>query len=367
MLFKIENCFPDQYANNTDKQLALDHLLMSSGLRKNIVIMNKTVIHKVLNSNLYRPPVKVYASDIEKKRREYGVVADKLVVYCIVDFNSKQTSCSVINNQWVIRVGYDYFIDPENSGLIGLITEGELDFNFYSKIASYYSNHISPLKINSSFQFHPGAGSQSKPAFDRLTNKGKIILCIVDNDKSHPNKGEGSTSKVFTSIDRAYNNKSLVNVINVREVETLLPLKNIEDILVEQKNVSQIDALDEVKGFNLANPSFRTFFDHKDGFTLKDVIELDVKYGDFWLDILSSNKRFSSMNCLKNKLCHGCNNCPEITGFGDKILKKVDEKLSKVHLRKLSIDPDILPHWKSIGELMLGWGCIPNSRIARSS
>ncbi|MEI8704477.1 hypothetical protein [Pseudoalteromonas sp. B62] len=237
MLFKVENCFPDQYENDVDKQLALDHLLLSSGRRKNIVIIEKNAIEKLLHSKLYRAPAKTFASDIEKNRREYGVIAKQLAVYCVVDFDSRQVSCTFQNNQWVIRVGYDYFIDPENSGLIGLITEGELDFNFYSVIATYYSKYISPLKLDVSFKFHHGAGSQSKPSFDRLTNEGKIILCLVDNDKSHPKKGEGSTSKVFTHYDRNYNNKSLVNVINVREIETLLPLNIIEKILVEQKNL----------------------------------------------------------------------------------------------------------------------------------
>jgi hypothetical protein len=367
VLFKVENCSPDQYANDVDKQLALDNLLVSSGRRKNIVLIDKEAIQELINSNLYRPPVKTFALDIEKSRREYGVIAKKLAVYCIVDFNSRQISCTFTNNQSVIKIGYDYFIDPENTGNIGLITEGELDFNFYSKIATYYSNYISSFKLGVSFKFHLGGGSQSKPRFDTLTDEGKIILCLVDNDKSHPEKGEGDTSRVFTQKDRKYNNKSLANVIHVREIETLLPLKVIEEILVEQKNVAKIDALDEVKAFNLVNPNFRTFFDHKVGFTLKNAIELDAQYGDFWLNILESNNRFSQMNCLKDKVCYNCGNCPEIAGFGDNILRNVNEQLGKSHLRKLIIPPDILPHWRDIGELMMGWGCVPNARISRAS
>ncbi|MEI8704478.1 hypothetical protein [Pseudoalteromonas sp. B62] len=82
---------------------------------------------------------------------------------------------------------------------------------------------------------------------------------------------------------------------------------------------------------------------------------------------MASNNRFSQMACLKNKVCHDCGNCPEIAGLGEHILKNVNEHIANMHLRKLSIDLDILPHWKDIGQLMLSWGCIPKSRVSRAS
>lgn len=367
MLFKVENCFPSQYTDDLNKQLALDHLIVSSGQRKNIVILDRSIIEEILTCDLYRPPTKKYTIDIDTYRREYGAITKKLSVYTIVDFDFEGINCTLENNQWLIRISYNYFTNAVNSESIGLLTENELDFKFYSKIAEYYSRYISTFNIKVSFNFHFGGGSQSKAMFDRLTREGKILLCIIDSDKSHPEKSEGSTSSVFTVEDRSYNNRSLVHVINVREIETLLPLKNIEEILSIQGVADEIEAFDEIKAFSLVNTDFRKFFDHKEGLSLKEAIELDTKYGNFWLDTLSSNKRFSSMSCLQNKICYECESCPKVSGFGDKILKKVVDQLENLHLRNLEVDASLLPNWESIGELMMSWGCTPNIPISRSS
>lgn len=364
MLFKVENCFPSSYINDLNKLRALENLVNTNGLRKNLVILEKSVINEIKVSDFYSASTKHFVTDIEKHRREYGGIIGKLVVYSIVDFKFSGVQCTREIDQWIIRIGSDYFSDPENISSVNLVTEGKLDFDFYSLIAEYYSKHISLINLKVNFKFHHGGGSQSKTIFDNLINEGKIVLCITDNDKSHPDKGEGSTSSVFTVEDRTYNGKSLAHVIDVREIETLIPLRAIEDTLASN---DQVDTFNEIGPLDTGYPHFRKYFDHKEGLNLKNAIEIDSKHGDFWLDILSSINRFSNKECFKDKLCYTCNDCPKILGFGDNVLKRVVADLSLLKLKRLKIEPEVISHWENIGELMMAWGCIPAAPIPRAS
>lgn len=350
MLFKIENCYPNTYINNLDKLRALENLINTNGLRKNIVFLDRSNINDIKNSNIYSASTKNFVIDIENQRREYGAILRKLAVYSIVDFNFKGVQCTRKIDQWVIKIGYDFFCDPENISPINLVTEGKLDFDFYSLIAEYYTKYLSPIRLEVKFKFNNGGGSQSKPIFDSLVNEGKIVLCIIDSDKSHPNKGEGSTSSVFTASDREYNGKDLAHIIDVREIETLIPLKAIETTLSSN---DQVDTFEEIKFLNTSSPQFRRYFDHKDGLNLESVINIDNDHGDFWLPALSNISRFSNKECLKDSLCHKCNNCPKIIGFGDNMLKRVVASLSISNLKRLNIEPEVISHWENIGKLMM--------------
>lgn len=364
MLFKIENCSPNIYIDNLDKLRALENLINTNGLRKNIVFLDRSAINDIKNSNIYSASTKNFVIDIERQRREYGAIVGKLAVYSIVDFDFRGVQCTRKIDQWVIKIGYNFFCDPENISPINLVTEGKLDFDFYSLIAEYYAKYLSSINLEVKFKFNNGGGSQSKPIFDSLVNEGKIVLCITDNDKSHPNKGKGSTSSVFTTSDRSYNGKSLAYIIDVREIESLIPLKAIENTLSSN---DQVDTFEEIKSLDTSYPQFRRYFDHKEGLNLENVINIDNDYGDFWLPALSNISHFSNKECFKDRLCHKCDDCPKIIGFGDKMLKRVVADLTLLKLKKIKIEPEIILHWENIGKLMMAWGCIPASAISRAS
>ena len=364
MLFKVENCDPSSYLNDLDKIIALENIVSTNASRNNIVLLDRATIDSIKKSDIYGLSTKHFVMDIEKQRREYGGIVKNLAIYSIVDFDFEGFECIRNINQWVIKIGYKFFCDHENISPVNIVTEGKLDFDFYSLIANYYTKHISSIKLQVKFKFHNGGGSQSKPIFDSLVKEGKIVLCIIDSDKSHPHKGEGSTSSVFTASDRAYNGKNLAYIINVREIETLIPLQIVENTL---SNNNQVDTFEEVKLLEKSNPLFRTYFDHKDGLNLQSVIDIDNKHGAFWLPTLSSISRFSNKDCFKHSLCYRCNGCPKIIGFGDHMLERAVNSMKTSNLRKFNIEPQVISHWKNIGEIMMAWGCVPVSSISRAS
>lgn len=235
MLFKIINCNPTNYVDDLDRYLALRNLITSYGLRKNIVILESEAINQILNSDTYDKPTKNFVYEIDTTRREYHQIIPQLSVHCIVDFSFEGIECNVSNNQFSIRMSYKYFLNTSNTEYVNFITEGKNDFDMYTLIANYYVRKRPSLNIGIGLNFCQGAGSQCKQRFDDLTNKGEITLCIIDNDKSHPAKGKGSTAKLFKDFDKEYNSNSLTHIIDVREIESLLPIKVIEEIVCENK------------------------------------------------------------------------------------------------------------------------------------
>jgi len=367
MLFKIENCYPADYEMDNRKLLAISNLLVSNGLKKNIVIAEKSALTDILESSIYGVLDKKYATEMLSLRREYGVLPEKLLLHLIIDFNYEGVSCEYVEGKHRVRVSYSYFCDPDNTGPVALLTENSLDFRFYNKIALYYASYIEKLGIKINFREYLGAGSHSKSEFDRLSQLNKIVLCLVDSDKSHPRKGEGSTSRIFSQQDRTVNGITLSKVIDVREVESILPIENIENVIIGSMPDSMITTIDEIKSYNQVNNEFRKYFDHKNGLSLKKAIELDNQHGEFWLDILSTSSKFSNLQCFIDKQCHECDSCPSISGFGDSLLERVTVQLERIHLRNLTISEDIKPSWMSIGELLMSWGCSMKGRLARAS
>lgn len=367
MLFKIENCFPDKYAQDADRQHALENLILSSAFRHNIVILDTKTIESILSCHDYSAIIKNHTHDILSYRREYAGIAYNLSVHTIVDFEYEGETYNFDKENSIIKISYKYFIDPKDSGPTTLLAENLLDFKLYNIIAKYYSQHIANYGLKTSFVFSFGGGSQIKTMFDSLKSDSKLVLCIIDSDKAHPHMSEGSTSSPFSKKDREDINGNLAYVIDMREIETLIPLNIIQEIAIDNKLDEHIDSLDDIVKFNSIGNRFRKFFDHKKGLTLKEAIHADNIHGDFWLDILSKKPNFSSKSCLEDKECYSCSSCPRIVGFGDKLLKNSISKIEQSNLHGLNIDKDIHHDWMTIGELMMGWGCVPAGQRSRSS
>jgi hypothetical protein len=367
MLFKLINCYPEQYEDDIDKQLALSNIIKSHGLRKHLVISDKCVIDSILINDWYGGLEKTFAQDIAESRKEYYQLISELNFYVEIDFEVGGIDCTQLHNQTKVRIGHSFFKDTQNVEALSLISEGSDDFLYYKVIADYYSKNVSPLNLNLKFTECLGSGSKSKSEFERLSQKNKLLLCIVDNDKKHPKKGEGSTSIKFTKENRSLDSIPLALVLGVREIESLIPIKTIEKILIKNA-VNAIDTLDEIKEFNTINPEFRVYFDHKMGLTLKEAIDLDSKYGDFWLNIMSKTERFNEKECFRSKICTNCGDCPKIKGFGESLLSNTVEFISQQNLRNLKHDIDeyLSPHWYQIGHLLMSWGCAGTGRVVRS-
>lgn len=367
MLFVIANCKPSNYEQQPDKMSALSNLLQSHGKRNNIVLAPKGTLEDILDSPLYSYNDKRYANDILSIRREYAVLKEKLDYFGIVEFENSSEKVVNNNGTYEVTVSYQHFTDPLNAGPTPLVTENSEDHKLYTSIGEFHSKFIARLSLNINLRHILGAGSHSKCQFDSCSTVHPFLLCLVDNDKAHPNKGEGSTSSQFSVHDRSYNNGRVAKVINVREIESLIPNLVISELF----NIAASDVIDNVNEFMslaILDDRFRTFFDHKDGLNLKQAIELDNKHGEFWLPLLGNIKRFRDKECFAVKNCDGCLSCPKIEGLGKSLLSNANLNIANnnKHRFKSSLETNLKGIWEELGSLIMTWGCIPNSKVTRS-
>lgn len=367
MLFIIKNCHPERYRSEMDKLCAISNILKSHGERKNIVLAQKETLYEIINSDIYGVLEKRYAEDILQNSRELGSLKDHLEIHAVIDFSIKNHKHHERNS---ITLGYDFFIDPEKINHPSFIAEDESDYNFYKMIADIHQKHNSKLNLGVNFNFCLGAGSQCKPQFDRLKSEDKIVLCIVDNDKPHPKKSEGSTAAAFKTDERGQKDCYFLEILKHREIEGLIPLKVIEKIVTE-KIKEKIDALDEIKEMLEINPETITYFDLKDGITLEDMINLDNAHGEFWTKTASKISKFNSKSCLKDrtpKNCDNCNLCPKISGLSNNLLDLALEiiKNESSHTTYKNIESNLKQEWNRLGHLISSWGCHLKHKTSRS-
>lgn len=367
MFIVLKNCTPSCYEDEIEKMSALINLLASHGLRKNILVAPKNVFEEVIDSDLYSKNDKRYAADALLYNREHGSLKNKLLIHAIVDFNETSIDVRKMNDKYEVKVGFDLFQSPINAEATPFISENESDYNFYKTVGHYYSNQVSELKLGINLSHHLGAGSHSKAQFDKLSCIHPFLLCIVDNDKAHPRKGEGSTSSVFKNYDREFNSGKIAKVIDVREVESLIPKFILKEVF-EYSSSAEIDALNEIILLSECSPEFRVYFDHKDGLTLKKAIELDKRYGEFWLPLLSNIHRFARKECVKTKICTDCEKCPALSGLGNSLLNSTNRKIeiTNPHKFKRLLESNLQDFWSDIGYFVLSWGCVSNTKLSRA-
>lgn len=372
MLIEIINCTPLLYEaqNELDKISALSHLIASHGFRDNIVISSKKTFKDAIAAKILTTQQNNFAIDILDSLNEYKQVKTHISFYVVVDFEiqNQYVFNTSDSGQKIIHLGYGYFSSHTNLGLVKLLSESSLDYDFYNKIAqSTPSDSI--LKLPFKLTFKNGGGSQIKTNFDTIKNNKKICLCLVDTDKKHPNGREGTTSGSFSSIDRQFNSTAYVKVINSHEIESFIPDKIIEDVLTTRtQNAAIIDSFDMLKRLNGVDNRVRIYFDHKQGLSLKKAIELDRLHGDFWLPILATENVFSSKECLHSKICSNCTDCPKILGYGNDLLSDSIEACNKMSHQKLTeyVCSFLKPHWCEIRDEIISWGCIPVGKVSRS-
>lgn len=364
MLYIIQNCQPNEFEDDIDKISALANLLRAHYFRKNIVFADQATLENVKDSSNYGKIEKLSAQDILEHRREIGGLKNSLSHYAMIDFSPKGPEIYQKTKN-VFQMNYEHFIHERNSSPTVLVTENYNDYLFYQMLAEYHSKYISKQDLRVNLDFTPGGGSQSKVEFDRCIIAGKFTLCFIDSDKKHPNGSEGETSKCFTKEDKSGKNRCFAKVLDVKEIECLIPLHLLEEIVIEKIN-EKVDLIDEIKSYAEKNNSFQDFFDFKDGIDLKEAIKLDEKYGPFWLTILQTNKKFSDKECVKNKVCYQCTECPKVGGVSESILPKILTKMRTSHKRNFRLEGNLKQHWESIGEIMLNWGCTLKAKPIRS-
>lgn len=351
MIFEIIN--PNLSSVDTlEKQSILTALLRSHGLRKNALVASKQFIEKIVSCDDYGVPDKLYATDILDQRRDLLSLKNSLSFYLRIDFDNEDLGTYQVEEK-NITISYKYFKEIESCGACLFVGENESDVRFYSILADYYKKFIVRNKaVQISFTSVHGGGSTTSIILDGKKEIYPSGLAIIDSDKRHPNGQLGSTALSMNECDRFK-----VKILPVQEAENLIPNLVISDLISKETN--HVDNFDIVNRMISQFPESKIYFDHKGGMTLKKAIELDIKYGEYWIPIFSYLGLSDGKQCLPDKHCSNCDNCPTINGFGGAILNNaIDNMVGRnTHSIFSGVDDDVKGFWRELGELLYTYGC----------
>ncbi len=396
MFIRIINCNPSEYEYDEQRIEALTNIIKSSGKRKNIVYSDKATMTKIIGTHLYDINVRRYSQEIIELRRELGSI--KASVDFIVDVDFENESLDIFNkyrdeDKYVITCSYLHFVSSSTQEGSYLLTENIKDYQLYSLIGTKYSQYKFTKNIRIAMQPLSGGGNTTYDIFCDMKRENKFTLCILDNDKSHPDKPEGDTARRFPKAIRENNIQQAVHILNVREVESLIPINILEQVVTSGQRgyhrprledgeslpvynyaSSTITALDKIKQLDIeTRHDFRKYFDHKDGITLNTGLKLDKNRTTFWQKIFQRESAYvmkpcrTTNECVNTSTSQTCE-CLIISGVGENILEHSIPFISVASYSsiKKNLSQPIQCEWDNLGQKIFSWGCALNLAKSRA-
>ncbi|EMY6774305.1 MULTISPECIES: hypothetical protein [Vibrio] len=378
MFVILKNCKPHDYRGDFERQECLQRILECHGHRTHIIKSNKSLCDDIINAGFYGERYEKYAEDLRQHKSELNQFKNSFNYTFTLDFDIEDENVFSKNkDNDHINITISYKLAKLESFYRGatLLAEDETDCEFFDLIASAYAKFNYGKSIISRINYLEGGGSKTHPKYLRMMKDNTFGLCIVDNDKKHPESKEGSTSSKFKNNgkERGLNNNQEAIVLDFHEAESIIPDSILETIIDKTK----IDDFDNVINLDKKiNYRFRKYFDHKNGISLKDAWILDKNRNEkFWENALKNLNAFNHKPCRETKTCANskneqvCHSCIEINGFGQNILEHSINQLNRVHLRTVTRDlsPYIAKQWDAIGCSVLNWSCSPDLPKLRSS
>lgn len=351
---------------------AIENILRSFSEGKHIIIAPSIFFNTVIDkeNTVFGFTTKTSASEALRSQVEYKGLISHINFYIEIDFNLNGSDYSWVKiaGAYKLITGPVFFDDSKFLQSAKIICENPSDADFYNIIAGVFASQNDLNLCNITFEAINGGGGTTKHVFDRSIETKYLTLCILDNDKKHPNGPLGGTGRQFRSS--GFHKTGLVKILDVHEVESLIPFETIEDALSQDTlSTDKRNALSFAKELFLTDESTKYYYDHKKGFDIKKILPLDKQYGDYWYSTLRKCPSLSECECISMKACNCTESCVCYEGFGDNILEKSVEYIKRGNLKRYSpkLPPLMKQHWEDIGMLFFSWSCSPFKKRIRVS
>ncbi|MBP3244448.1 MAG: hypothetical protein J6M59_05030 [Bacteroidaceae bacterium] len=244
-----------------------------------------------------------------------------------------------------------------------LICEDENDCSFYKFVAEWYIKKEG-LKYHLNIAEVGGGGARTiNKIKDSLFKEKQLCICIVDTDKKYPQMAISPHSKDCQKLDNHKCGYRCI-VINVHEIENILPLNYIDDLIETNQRYNYKLSKEQKKHFDYLRYS--------------NEVEDILPYFDYKNGIKNNEEYIKSADYQKYaKLCWQQN--PEINKdctFNEYVNKiEKDKHIYKQLSRTIAADileyisdnknalkePDLLKfqekEWIRIGKELVNWGC----------
>lgn len=249
----------------------------------------------------------------------------------------------------IINLSINYFQDSKMIQPTIILGEDTQDTDFYYIISKFICKKYN-YNLNLCYDSDNGGGSSISDRYKRFQNKNeRFCLAFVDTDKHFPEDDEGGTLKELRNTANLNNHMCQYMVIDVQEIENLVPFNYIADIPA----LSQ-DDLNAINYIQINNPELLRFYDLKKGIKKKTIC-LHPNVEKF--------KEYARQVCISN---------PNIIDFEEYYIAKNDDdlvynqlcrilKFTIGALTEMKKEPVLLDfqeeEWLRIGNEFFFWAC----------
>ena len=279
---------------------------------------------------------------LQQYSREAKNLSEELKYYIHITFDDEDV-CVFAENH--LKLSYQSMLESCLWQPLPLLVENIDDAELYEISAKSILVHIKSSNIyNINLDHQNGGGTTTFDLFARLISKEKLTLCILDNDKNHPDDKLGGTADRFSDHFNGDNTKYLIKVLESREIENIIPITIINEIALKHHlNIPD-------KFYVLTSSGFRTYFDHKDGLYTEQALKYDEDCNNiYWGKLPKAIK--------ETWICE-----PLPAGIAKKALDYMKKKTPHKMLEVTKPDED--KEWLDIGRLVASWG-LCNKRIVK--
>lgn len=183
------------------------------------------------------------------------------------------------NGKHIYQLLYTSFTNSQNLSPTYLIGEDENDSKFYGHILNWYKR-INNINSNISFNREGGGGHNTYRTFNTHIEQNHICICIVDTDRRYPGAPEGETAKNCRNNVVCTPPYSQLLVINVHEIENLLPKDIIDSLDWPINKHPNKEAFDELYT-NIPDKENLRYVDLKSGYSKHQKFSSDASWVSF--------------------------------------------------------------------------------------
>lgn len=373
MIYEIdESCLHALAKNDIESVAFLEQLALDRRKCKNIVIAKREVLDRLSKMTCFSNVARNIYRALANRAAEYKLILKNTSTYCRLVDKIKVSLIVNEDKKEIIELEISDNAQKDFTGKTLMLAENEEDISFYKIIGQYYirQHKIGNIKID--FEPQNGGGSTTCGVLKSIiTNRNRMCLCIVDSDKKYGNAEPGETMrKVMGIVDGIQKDYFDVILLDVHEIENLLPL-NVLDYIVKENNINSqaIEFISFLIDQDCSRTSPVFYFDLKKGiprgayFLEKNACDEEERkyrklsnYREYWKPYI---EKFG-------KKIEETNN-PIISGVCDKTLKHALNYFNSIKkegkIEDFTIEPYLDKTWLEIGEKVYCWGCV-GGRIA---
>lgn len=282
-----------------------------------------------------------------------------------IEVTKKENDTIQNDGRIVNRISYDNFMNSDSLRKTTVLGESYNDSEFYEHILAYYKTKIAP-HVNYSLYALPGNGKQTLDIIEREKKSKHILVCIVDSDKKFPTDTPKSDSTCSICSKIPQTPLYLFVVLDVQEVENLIPLNYIDNLDwdkfngEDRKNKKNFDFLREE-----AN-NILPYFDYKYGIRKTQDLMVSQNYKDFAETCFNLNKELTTKYKDFTSLLDAKNKKDELIPrlfSGTTLITNILAMIKEGRQPKPQLLPFQEKNWNKIGKILLNW-CIAESKDA---